>query len=525
MADEALRAAIQTLEARALFDGDLFEVQLRTARHGGRLYLNLARDDGSVVEVSADGWRIVTETPVRFVRAHGMLPLPMPERGGSIAALGRILNADGKRDFILAVAWLLGAIASGPYPIAALTGEQGSAKSSSSRILRRLIDPNRALLRSLPREERDLAITAQNSHVLAIDNISGLPTWISDALCKLATGGGFSCRELYTNDGEYIFDGRRPIIVNGIEDFATRGDLADRCLMLRMSPIPEGARKTEAELDEVFEREAARLLGVLLDATAYGLAHPVTLKLRPRMADFAEWVASCEGYFDGEALPFEDGAAVWRRGDFMAAYSANRRDATESVLDADAVAVALRSFMDARISWTGTMTNLLSELASLSGEDTRRDREWPANAKALAGRLRRLAPALRKTGIEMQNGRAGDKQGTRLTTITHAHEVGDFASETSERQKSAENLSETVELASDASSDDPNPGMSDGGARMSDGELLTQTSDVSDDSKNSCVRRNSLKNRGSDASDVSDARIPSYRGADEADAITWEGAL
>ena len=221
--DEAFRAAIRTLEARACFDGAQYEVHLRTARHDGKLYINLAREDGAIVEVSAAGWHIVTDAPVRFRRAPGMQPLPMPKRGGTINALTKIFKVASKDDFVLMTAWLLGVLSVGPYPIAAFVGEHGTTKSTSTRLLRKLLDPNKSLLRALPREERDLAITAQNSHILTFDNLSGLPTWISDALCKVATGGGFSCRELYSNDGEFIFDGRRPIVMNGIQDFATRG--------------------------------------------------------------------------------------------------------------------------------------------------------------------------------------------------------------------------------------------------------------------------------------------------------------
>ena len=100
-----------------------------------------------------------------------------------------------------------------------LSGEQGSAKSTFSGILRALVDPNTAPLRALPREDRDLFIAATNGHVLAFDNVSGLPAWLSDTLCRLATGGGFAVRQLYTDQDEVLFDATRPMILNGIEDF------------------------------------------------------------------------------------------------------------------------------------------------------------------------------------------------------------------------------------------------------------------------------------------------------------------
>lgn len=36
---------------------------------------------------------------------------------------------------------------------------------------------------ALPRDERELFIAASNGHVLAFDNLSGLPHWLSDTLC------------------------------------------------------------------------------------------------------------------------------------------------------------------------------------------------------------------------------------------------------------------------------------------------------------------------------------------------------
>src|SRR4051812_3384580 len=139
-----------------------------------------------------------------------MLPLPVPERGGSIDSLRPFLNLSSQNDFVLVVAWLCAALRpSGPYPLLAISGEQGSAKTVLSKMLRALVDPNSAPLRALPREERELFIAANNSHVLAFDNISRLRSWLSDALCRLASGGGFALRQLYTDHNEVLFDAAR----------------------------------------------------------------------------------------------------------------------------------------------------------------------------------------------------------------------------------------------------------------------------------------------------------------------------
>ena len=176
-----------------------------------------------------------------------MLPLPLPERGGSIETLQSFLNLASRNDFVLIVAWLLAALRSGgPYPLLAISGEQGSAKTVLSKLLKALIDPNAAPVRALSREERELMIAANNGYVLAFDNLSGLPNWLSDALCRLATGGSFAVRQLYTDDEEMLFEAARPILLNGIEEVVSRPDLGDRAIFLTLAPDCRDERRSEA---------------------------------------------------------------------------------------------------------------------------------------------------------------------------------------------------------------------------------------------------------------------------------------
>jgi hypothetical protein len=170
------------------------------------------------------------------------------------------------------VAWLLAALRGvGPYPLLAISGEQGSAKTTLSKLLKALVDPNTAPVRALSREQRELIIAADNAHLLAFDNLSVLPSWLSDALCRLASGGSFAVRQLYTDDDEVLFEAARPILLNGIEDVIGRADLSDRAIFLNLAPIAEDERRSEAELWREFERKQQHILGALLDAVAYGL--------------------------------------------------------------------------------------------------------------------------------------------------------------------------------------------------------------------------------------------------------------
>src|SRR5215813_3849798 len=294
---EALQSALNVIEAKAHFDAPERAVHIRVGGLDGRLYLDLGDETWRAVEIDTIGWRVIDNPPVRFRRAAGMQPLPVPVPGGSVETLRSFLNVQSDTDFVLAVAWALAALRNrGPYPVIVLSGEQGSAKSTFSAILRALLDPNTAPLRALPREDRDLFIAASNGHLLVFDNVSGLPAWISDTLCRLATGGGFAVRQLYTDQDEVLFDAARPVILNGIEDIVTRPDLADRAVFLTLEPIPEDRRRPEQELWAAFEKERPRILSVLLDAVVQGLKMlPQTrLEKLPRMADFALWGTACE---------------------------------------------------------------------------------------------------------------------------------------------------------------------------------------------------------------------------------------
>ena len=406
---EALQSALNVIEAKAHFDAPELPVFIRVGGVAGKLYLDLGDEAWRAVEIAPTGWRLVENPPVRFRRAPGMQPLPVPTPGGSVESLRSFLNVQSDADFVLVVAWALAVLRnSGPYPVMVLSGEQGSAKSTFSAILRALLDPNTAPLRALPREDRDLFIAANNGHVLAFDNVSGLPPWISDTLCRLATGGGFAVRQLYTDQEEVLFDAARPVILNGIEDIVTRPDLADRAVFLALEAIPEEDRRPEAELWAAFEAESPKILGVLLDAVAQGLRllPDTRLERLPRMADFALWASACE-------------TAIWPAGTFWSAYCGNQDEAVENVVEADPVAAAVRAVMAEQTEWTGTASDLLGALAEEAGERVAKSKTWPASPRALSGRLRRAATFLRKVGIKIDYAKEGRAR-TRIIRISRA---------------------------------------------------------------------------------------------------------
>ena len=402
-----LSDALNLLEARAQFDGPDREVHVRLAEHNGHIILDLADAHWRAVEIGPGGWRVLNSSPVRFRRPAGLLPLPLPQRGGSLDQLASLLNLSSHNDFVLVVTWLLAALRpSGPYPLLALSGEQGSAKTVLSKMLRALVDPNAAPVRALPREERELFIAANNGHVLAFDNVSHLRSWLSDALCRLASGGGFAVRQLYTDQHEVLFNSARPVILNGIEEVVTRPDLADRSIFLTLAPLGDARRQSERDLWRQFELARPRILAALLDMAVHGLRTlpGIGFDRLPRMADFALWAAACE-------------TALWPAGTFKRAYETNRRAAIEGIIDADPVAAGVREITAERGMWTGTAADLLRAGAARDSNGISRTLGgWPKNPRALAGRLRRAQTFLRAIGIDITFAREG-RIGSRIIRI------------------------------------------------------------------------------------------------------------
>jgi hypothetical protein len=397
LSSATLASALDLVEARAQFDAPERAINLRVAEHHGSIYLDLADAAWRCVEIDAHGWRIVSAPPARFRRTAGMLALPEPQRGESVEALLPFLNLTSRNEFILIIAWLLAALRPhGPYPVLAVAGEQGATKTTLTRVLRALLDPNVAPVRALSREERELMITANNGHVLAFDNLSGLPPALSDAFCRLASGGSFAVRRLYTNDEEVIFQAARPIILNGIEDVVSRPDLADRAIFLTLQSVADEQRRPESAFWREFEQVRPSILGALLDASSYGLRMLSSTRLSsmPRMADFALWACACEG-------------ALWPRGTFMRAYWDNRRSAIHEVIDSDPISACVRHMMAGRRIWTGTASDLLDAAEAFTQNAPAWSPSWPKTPRALAGRLRRSQAFLRTLGIQVAFNREG----------------------------------------------------------------------------------------------------------------------
>lgn len=389
-------------------DGEKRPTWIRIAEHDGALYLDLGDESWRAIRITASGWETVERCPVHFLRPAAMRPLPMPERGGSIGELFGLCNLPDGKSQALALGWLVAAFRPGrPLPLLVVTGKQGCAKSTTAKMLSSIIDPKSTGLRTKPKDEETVMVAAQNSWVLAYDNLSSVPDWLSDLLCCLSTGTTYTARQKYTDMGETVMEAMRPVILTSINDIARRSDLLDRTVILSLPTIEEEDRRAAEEVWADFEAAHGRILGVVLDAVSVALGKVRTVKPRvlPRMADFARWAMAAE-----EAFGFASG-------DFVDAYTENRLDSHAQALEDCPIVEPIERAMVNLSEWVGTASDLLDELERRASKKEREHRRWPKDGARLSGELQRIAPNLRAGGFEFRQSRESGDQRRRIITI------------------------------------------------------------------------------------------------------------
>lgn len=406
----ALSDALDTLSAQARFGGDSRAVWLRTARDGAALVIDMGDADWSVARMDAAGWVIEPGGELMFRRAHRTQALPLPDETGTptegFARFWKYANVT-PADRVLVAAFILGAFKpEGPYPLLMVSGEQGTGKSTFSRLLKRLVDPSAAPLRQPPKEPRDVLVAALNSWLLALDNLSWLPPELSDTLCRISTGGAISERTLFSNLDETLVEVQRPVLMNGIEELSTRPDLAQRGIHVELDPVKRVI--PEAQLFREFDADAPAIFGAILSALAVCVTTHQNVRIdpMPRMADFACWA-----YAGLQVLGFSTA-------EFVDAYRANQESGLRLGLDSSPVGRAILALMETRKEWTGTASELLANLRDFSDPNDQRSKQWPKVPRALSAALTRLGPALRSAGIGRESGWTNRERYIRFFHIT-----------------------------------------------------------------------------------------------------------
>ena len=408
---QAVYSALNVLIAIANSSNLKYTLYNRVAPAEDGFWIDLCDDKWCAIKVTKEGWQIVKNPPILFKRYSHQRPLSVPEPGGDPWKFLNFINidpADSDTRLILLCTVMSFLIPSIPHPIICTYGHQGSGKTLMFILIRRLLDPSAIEVMTLSSDERERVQQLDHHWCAFYDNITSLPTQISDTLCRAATGSGFSKRQLYTDDDDIIFNFIRCIGLNGINIAASRGDLLDRCLLVFLLPIRKDKRKTEADLHSEFEGCKAGILGGFLDTLVKALQLCPSIKPKNlfRMADFTKW---------GCAIAVALGQT---EEDFMNAYEKKVNNQTEEAAHASPVATVLLNFMDSfeDRSWKGTPTDLFAALinhAKILGISAHQ-KSWPKAPHALVRQLNELAPSLKALGWEVAPSKSG---GTRTIQI------------------------------------------------------------------------------------------------------------
>ena len=351
---KAVKDAKSVLEGMALFEKVLpRSLNNRIADHNGDIYYDVG-DDEHVIHITSYEWTVETTSPVLFQRFNHQKAQVIPERGGDLKNILKFVNVDKKESqLLLLVLLVVSFFPETPRPILALNGAPGSSKSTLLKVFREFIDPSSVPLVTPPNSIAELVQLASHNYAVYFDNLSSMPVWFSDSLCRLVTGDGYSKRELYTDDDDILYFHKRSIGICGINQVANKPDLLDRCVIVTLDLISDTERLEESELWKAFNEEKSKVLGAIFDCLVYviRIAPSLTISSKPRLADsFRYELASAKflGYTEQ---------------DLVSAHSLNAQNQHIEAIDASPVAQVVIAFMENREGWSGSSSELHSELS------------------------------------------------------------------------------------------------------------------------------------------------------------------
>jgi hypothetical protein len=376
----------------AEFDGKRYELSNRVAMRDGEVWYDLANEKWQAIRITPEGWSIVKDPPILFRRYSHSEAQVTPVAGGSVRDVFNFVNITDEEQQLLFAVYLVASFVPGfPHVMPYIYGPQGSAKSTVSKVVRKLADPSKIEVVSLRSNEKELAQQLSHHWLVFYDNVSYIPDDVADLLCRAITGSGFSKRQLYTDDEDVIYNIQANVGINGINlSAAHKPDLLERSILFELERVEESDRRDEHEMEAEFSEARPQILGAIFDAVASALAlkPTITVSSLPRMADFALY-----GCAIAEVLGYGQQA-------FLDAYLRNLKSQTEEVLNNDATAMLIMELMRNIEEWMGTATELLQALKSKEMDSMRSDGSLPKNGSALTRKLNVLKTTLDAAGIE-----------------------------------------------------------------------------------------------------------------------------
>lgn len=416
---DGMNEALKVLEMKASFSNQQYKLQKRIAKLNDEIFYDLCNKKWQAIKVNKQGCTLEVNPPILFTRNPNMDEQVEPDLSIQpeqlLPLVKKHFRFKKKSDAVLFATYLVTCfVPEIAHVILVLFGEKGAAKSTTMRMVKKIVDPAKQDLLSMPNSKQDLAITISNNYMPCFDNLDTLSPEKSDLLCMASTGGAFTKRTLYSDNDETILQFKRCICLNGINIVATRADLLDRSILIELDRIPKDERKTELQIWQAFQQDLPKFLGAIFNTLSKAMQTYINIELEEvgRMVDFTYW-----GYAIADAMGI-DGEQ------FLTAYLTNQDTANEEAISSHPVAVAIMALMKNRSNWSSSVSELLKELQRVAEKEfiNTSSNIWANDANVLSRRLKEIKSNLEEVGISYDTRNVGSHK--KITLVNSSKKGG-----------------------------------------------------------------------------------------------------
>lgn len=393
---------VSVLSAKARFEGASKKIEIRSCLRKSAVYIDLADGCGQI-KVTSKSWRIINPQRVKFATRPKALPFPIPEGDeDDIALLDKYLPKKSVKLIVAFIAHCL--IAEPPFAVLAIQGEQGSGKTTVSKIIRDLVDPHEIPLTRINKED-NLHTNAIDNQIICIDNASDLSDRMSDTLCRITTGAGFTKRKNYSDTDEVAIQIARPFLLNGISSIISKPDLGDRSIIVNTTRL--NSKRYLSSVMSQFDADKSKIFGAILCGISGYLKHRDDIEVDSghRLIEFLRVGIALERTYG------------WPEGSFMKEFDAMKRNQVLQEYDCHSLVKGICKLLQGKGNkWSGSAEELILAIDDSSvSKCYSKEPDFPKNVAQLGKALLQLAPLLRDIGIEFSRSRSSTRREIVLT--------------------------------------------------------------------------------------------------------------
>ena len=342
-----------------------------------------------IIKIDTDGtWEMGEEQPegARFSRSGLTGEMLVDDCELSKEGYDNLFNhlnvPDKMRNIVLSWAVMRFVMPTSTCPMLTIVGEKGSGKTTTGSRLKNLVDPmgigiDSEALEGLPRTLENLDMRTIGSSCIIYDNIDSIPQTISDALCRVVTGGGSVNRQFYTNQGLVINRYKRAQIMTAVEMPVMKADLQSRSILIQPGKIT-GMYRSEEEMKEEWEEALPELRGFIfsLAAEVKSRIKGTTHKPLSRLSDFTVIIQIVDDVIDEFCGVNIDSAKVFS--------DVNRDQAHEALPDIVRFMISSDSVIDIE----GYPEQILGKLKNKAENENVSTKTWGSTGRWIANIFR-----------------------------------------------------------------------------------------------------------------------------------------